>query len=150
MEALSWLKQHDPISSRSRWLLLIFTPMAIAVVILSLRLNDAISTVNHQHAAITAQAVANESQRHVLTELCRTNEIILGLVRGTETLFEYQTGILPPPKPGSIRDQSHGLVPGKPLVNKDLVPYYLNALKIFIGWDAQLSQQTACDKITRP
>ena len=82
---------------------------------------------------------------HVLTELCRTNEIILGLVRGTETLFKFQTGILPPPPHAGPNPPI-----GKPLVNPALVPFYLQALNVFLGWENELEQQSACERIQRP
>ncbi len=82
---------------------------------------------------------------HALTELCRTNEIILGLVEGTETLFKYETGILPPPVRGGPNPPN-----GKPLIDRRLVPFYLRALNTFLGWEGDLKQQTACEEIERP
>lgn len=132
------------------WIILTFVPVAAAVIILSVGLRNANSTVDEQQRAIEAQQAAQKAQNHVLTELCRTNAIILGLVKGTETLFKYEVGILPLPRSNSRRNKGPNPPRAKPLVPTGLVPYYLNALEVFIGWEAQLEDQTACAKIVRP
>jgi hypothetical protein len=79
---------------------------------------------------VKAQQTALARTRLVLTELCRTNSVILGLVDGTVSLFQSE-----------LREQA---------VAPDVLPAYRQALQTFQGFRTVLTQQTACQEVLQP
>jgi hypothetical protein len=123
------------------WLLLIMIPFAVAIAILAYRFGENQVKDRRDRVILALEARVNRKQQRILTELCKTNAIIEGLVSGSVDLFEYEIGILPPrfgPEPP--------LHP--PLVDPRLVPVYQRIISTFLGWRETLRSQTACERVT--
>lgn len=116
---------------RGRWVtFLSVTLLCVALIITTLRLRSSENTVDGLREAVSAQKQAIMVNRDTVTELCRTNAIIRGLLAEAIDLrtFDVASGRLP----------------------KRVATRYQMNIDINTGYLEALDQQTACRAVTRP
>lgn len=110
------------------WLSIVM--LCAALVVTTERWRSSRQEIARSQETIKAQERAIASNRRGLTELCRTNAIVRGLV--TEQL-EIQRATL-----------DTGSIPPK------LLPRFKLGISVIEGYRDQLDQQTACEEVTQP
>lgn len=119
--------------NQSRWryaTLVSVLLVCAAVLTLTMRLRSSEHAVDAQQEALRAQRVALEANKDAVTELCRTNAILRGLVAEAVDLSEDRlaAGRVPEAEQQRLR---------------------LN-VAIYQGYIEQLDQQTACREVVHP
>lgn len=104
--------------------------LCAALVVTTMRWRSSENTVDGLRDAVKAQREAINTNREVVSELCRTNGLIIGLVSEQHDLARTELEL--------------NALPTK-LVNR----YRIHAL-IYEGFLEQLNQQTACREVVRP
>lgn len=104
--------------------------LCAALVVITMRWRSSEDTVDGLRDAVKAQREALQANRETVTELCRTNGLIIGLVSEQHDLTKTQLEL--------------NAIPAR-LVGR----YRMHAL-IYEGFLDQLNQQTACREVVRP